>query len=41
VQGTITDPNDLVRLLTPAIVRMFADLTAQANGTHMYDGVVT
>lgn len=42
VQGTIADPVDLVRQLTPEIQRLFADLAAQANRSNqMWDTPAT
>ncbi len=31
VQGNITNPDDLIRMLAPAIQRMFSDLAERAN----------
>jgi|GEM_PF-6138374 len=42
VQGNITDPNDLVRMLAPAIQQMFSDLAAKANqGSSLWDNPAT
>ncbi|MFD2643067.1 hypothetical protein [Pseudomonas japonica] len=38
VQGTITEPAELVRILQPEVQRMFTDLAAQTNrGNQMWD----
>lgn len=42
VQGNIADPNDLVRMLAPAIQQMFSDLAAKANqGSQLWDNPTT